>query len=183
MSKKILAGFFVLSLAGVSAAVIAGEMDKKVRAEEYAGEIIGMRSSLARTFIKPDAEITMETFKSVCGAVGKRVAEITEKEGFVIRHAAVKFRNPNNRATDEEAELIGEFDRNRNFKEMWDTVSVEGKNYLRYTRPIFVEEACMACHGPVETRPAFISEKYPADKAYDFKTGDIRGMISVLVPE
>ena len=49
---------------------------KKAGAVSAAEEIIQMRSTLARNFIKPDMEITEETFKNVCGAVAKRVKEI-----------------------------------------------------------------------------------------------------------
>lgn len=59
----------------------------------------------------------------------------------------------------------------------------QGRRYLCYMRPIFVEEACLACHGPKNKRPRFIIEKYPDDKAYDFKVGDLRGMIEIMVRE
>jgi hypothetical protein len=82
---------------------------KQKRVEAYAKEIIEMRSALAKEFIKPGVEVTPETFMQVCGAVGKRVKEISEKESIAIRHAAVKYRNPANEATPEEAELIKSF--------------------------------------------------------------------------
>jgi hypothetical protein len=52
---------------------------KKTVAVSAAEEIIQMRSTLARNFIKPDMEITEETFENVCGAVAKRVKEIMDK--------------------------------------------------------------------------------------------------------
>src|SRR3989304_2500508 len=82
---------------------------RQYRAEAYAKEIIELRKTLAREYIKPGVEITPETFMQVCGAVGMRVKEIAEKEGFIIRHAAIKYRNPANKATPEEAELIKNF--------------------------------------------------------------------------
>lgn len=153
---------------------------RKVAAITAADEIINMRSSLAQAFIKPDMEITEETFKSVCGAVQKRVKEIMEKEGLKIRHAAVKNRNPNFAARPDEVKILDAFDKDRGIKDKWDTVEMDGKKYLRYMRPIFVESACTACHGPKDKRPKFIVEKYPNDKAFDFKVGDLRGMIEVM---
>jgi hypothetical protein len=41
----------------------------------------------------------------------------------------------------------------------------------------------MACHGTKLSRPAFIKENYPNDKAFDFKSGDLRGMYAVFLPE
>lgn len=156
--------------------------ERKASAITAADEIINMRSSLAQAFIKPDMEITEETFKNVCGAVGKRVKEISEKEGFKIRHAAIKNRNPNFAASPDEVNILETFDKNRGKREVWDMLEMEGKRYNRYMRPIFVEAACTACHGPKDKRPQFIVEKYPNDKAFDFNVGDLRGMIEVMFP-
>lgn len=151
------------------------------RAEAYASEIIDMRRDLAREFIKPGVEITQETFMQVCGAVGKRVKEISEKEGFEIRHAAVKYRNPANKATGEETELIESFVSDEDgIIDEWEMIERGGKNFFRYTAPIYVEKQCLACHGLKDERPQFIVEKYPEDKAYGFKSGDLRGIISIL---
>ncbi len=180
---KLYAGILMLLM--LPASLWAGDdlEARKVAAVRAADEIINMRSALAQTFIKPDTEITEETFKNVCGAVFKRAKEIAEKEGFKIRHAAVKNRNPNFAAKQDEIKILEAFDMDRNLKEKWDTIEIEGKRYLRYMRPIFVEQACLACHGPKDKRPKFIVEKYPNDKAYDFKVGDLRGMIGVMVSE
>ncbi len=156
---------------------------KKAGAVSSAEEIIQMRSALAQTFVKPDMEITEDTFKSVCGAVAKRVKEIMEKDGYKIRHASAKYRNPVNAATQEEISILETFDRNREIKGQWDVVETDGKKFQRYMKPIFVEDACLACHGPKEKRPEFIVDKYPEDRAYDFKTGDLRGMVEVMFPE
>lgn len=156
---------------------------KKTGAVSAAEEIIQMRSTLARNFIKPDMEITEETFKNVCGAVAKRVKEIMEKDGYKIRHASAKYRNPVNAATPEEISILETFDRNREIKGQWDIAETDGKKFQRYMKPIFVEDACLACHGPKDKRPQFIIDKYPEDRAYDFKTGDLRGMLEVMFPE
>ena len=156
--------------------------ERRASAITAADEIINMRSSLAQAFIKPDMEITEEPFKNVCGAVAMRVKEISEKEVFKIRHAAIKNRNPNFAARPDEVKILETFDKDRGVREVWDTVDMEGKRYNRYMRPIFVEAACTACHGPKDKRPQFIVEKYPIDKAFDFNVGDLRGMIEVMFP-
>ena len=173
---------------GVAFLAFADEsQEKKMKATAIADEIINMRSSLAKTFIKPDIQITEETFKSVCGAVGKRVKEISEREGIKIRHAATKNRNPMNATMAGEAEILSKFEKDKNLKEIWDIYeeNVVGNGYYRYysyIKPIFVEETCLACHGAKDKRPQFVIDKYPADKAYDFKVRDLRGMISIMIP-
>ncbi|MCC6544255.1 MAG: DUF3365 domain-containing protein [Nitrospirae bacterium] len=171
---------FVISI--ITCPAFAGDDVGKMKtgAVAAAEEIIQMRSTLAQEFIKPDMEITEETFKNVCGAVGKRVKEIMENDGYKIRHASAKNRNPANAAAPDEVNILETFDHNREIKGQWDIVDTDGKKFQRYMKPIFVEDACLACHGPKDKRPQFIVDKYPNDSAYDFKTGDLRGMVEVM---
>jgi len=174
---------FIISLLSIPVHAQDEAAGKKAGATSAAEEIIQMRSNLAQTFIKPDMEITEDTFKNVCGAVARRVKEIMEKEGFKIRHAALKYRNPVNAATPDEISILETFDRNREIKGQWDLTETDGRKFQRYMKPIFVEDACLACHGPKDKRPQFIVDKYPEDRAYEFKTGDLRGMVEVMFPE
>lgn len=183
MYRKILSAAAVLSLLG--GAVQAGDIALehiKDNAQADAEEIIEMRGALAKTLTRPGPELTEDDFKKVCGAVGKRVQEITGKEGVRIRHAAIRFRNPDNEATPEEAALIKRFDSDRRLKDLWEDVKTGGKAAVRYSRPIYVEKACLACHGKKEERPGFVIDKYPGDRAYGFDAGDLRGIISVTAP-
>ncbi|MDP2689219.1 MAG: DUF3365 domain-containing protein [Deltaproteobacteria bacterium] len=150
-------------------------------AEKAAVEIINMRSSLAKTFIQPDIAVTEETFKKVCGAVGRRVKELTET-GLVVRHAATRNRNPVNAATPEEEELIRRFEADKGLGSITRGAERDGKKYYSFTKPIYVEQVCLACHGDKNKMPGFITEKYPVDKAYGFKEGDLRGIITVTAP-
>lgn len=176
--------FAALVLAAFVAAVQAragtGEMARE-RAENAAAEIINMRSALAGEFIKPGIVITPETFKKVCGAVGARVKELTAG-GLEVRHAAVRYRNPANAATAAEAEIIKRFEREDGLESVESELEREGRVWHSVTRPIYVERACLACHGDKESRPGFIVEKYPEDRAYGFKEGDLRGIITVAAP-
>ena len=180
---KILITFLIITVtATVAFAGGSGLEAKKVAAEDAAIEITRMRSERASTVIGSDSEITPATFKEVCGEVGKRVKEIAKENGFKIRHAAVKSRNPKNAATEEELLIIESFLKDASLTESTGSVMIDGKEHVRYTAPIYVEKACLACHGDEAKRPAFIKNKYPDDKAFGFKEGDLRGIISVLAP-
>jgi hypothetical protein len=157
----------------------------KDRAAAITVEIIGLRSARAAILLSPQyesAEVTVELFKKTCGAVAKRVKEISIKEALKIRHAAVKYRNRKNRATDEEAQIIAMFDSDRSVAGKLDRVEIEGRLYRRYSAPIFVEKACLKCHGEKTQRPGFVLKKYPDDRAWGFGVGDLRGIISILSP-
>jgi len=53
-------------------------------------------------------------------------------------------------------------------------------------KPIFVEIACLQCHGrKTEIKPAimqFLNRRYPFDNAFGYKEGDVRGGISIVIP-
>ncbi len=183
MQVIIFIAMFVLSIITCPAFAADEVGTKRTGAVSAAEEIIQMRSTLAQNFIRPEMEITEETFKNVCGAVAKRVKEIMEKDGYKIRHASAKYRNPVNAATTEEINILETFDRNREIKGQWDITETDGKKFQRYMKPIFVEDACLACHGSKDKRPQFIIDKYPEDSAYDFNTGDLRGMVEIMFPE
>ncbi len=52
----------------------------------------------------------------------------------------------------------------------------------RYARPLIVKEGCLKCHGNPEDAPAVVIQKYGDKKAFHYKIGDIRGIISIKLP-
>lgn len=179
-----LAGLFLMLSLPAIAQAAGPDLPKERRqaAEAVAAEVTELRSTLAKEFIQAGANVDVQTFKRVCGSVGARARELMIKEGVVIRHAAVKYRNPANAASLEEAVIIEGFAANGSEKGSWDTVERRGIAYHRYSMPIYVEKACLACHGRKEDRPPFILDSYSKDRAYGFSVGELRGIITVLVP-
>lgn len=57
---------------------------------------------------------------------------------------------------------------------------------FRYMRPLIVRDPCLRCHGAAseidESVKQRIAAQYPADKATGYRSGDLRGAISVTVP-
>jgi methyl-accepting chemotaxis protein len=53
----------------------------------------------------------------------------------------------------------------------------------RYAQPIFVTQACLKCHGDPEDAPAAVIEKYGNHRAFGYRVGDVRGIISVKLPD
>ncbi len=54
--------------------------------------------------------------------------------------------------------------------------------FYRYARPLFVKKGCLKCHGDPKDAPAAVIRKYGSEKAFHYKEGDIRGIISVKLP-
>lgn len=173
----------LIVLVGLASHALAdgGHEAIKKKAAAAAVEVIVMRSTLARNFVAAQSNITEDTVLSVCNAVSRESETIMKRDNLKIRYAAVKYRDPANKATPAETAQLESFDKDRSLKHRWDEVKADGKEYLRYSRPIFIEKACLICHGARDKRPDAIAKLYPDDKAYDFELGNLRGMVEVLV--
>lgn len=54
--------------------------------------------------------------------------------------------------------------------------------FYRYARPLLINRSCLQCHGNPEDAPPAVIRKYGDKKAFHYKAGDIRGIISVKLP-
>ncbi|WP_254964369.1 MULTISPECIES: DUF3365 domain-containing protein [unclassified Cyanobium] len=143
-----------------------------------------MRIALASTLEGRSEEPTMDTMKEVCKPVGMKAAAIGEENGWQVRQVAAKFRNPDHApASAQEREVIDLFHRQPAITGLWQPATAEQGAGVNYYRRINVEPSCLACHGTKASRPAFVKQNYPADRAFDFKAGDLRGMYAVFIPE
>ena len=143
-----------------------------------------MRIALASTLEGRSEEPTMDTMKEVCKPVGMKAAAIGQQNGWQVRQVAAKFRNPDHApASAQEREVIDLFHRQQAVTGLWQPATAEQGAGVNYYRRINVEPSCLACHGTKASRPAFVKENYTADRAFDFKTGDLRGMYAVFIPE
>jgi signal transduction histidine kinase len=97
--------------------------------------------------------------------VTKELSRYSKDRGLYWFHiTSLTLTNPENAPDDFEREALRGFEENR-FRELLSIETIEGSSHLRYISPLPVEEACLRCH---------------AHQAY--KTGDIRGAISVVIP-
>lgn len=112
-------------------------------------------------------------------AIGRKFYDAT---GYQLRQVSSKYRNPKNKPDKFEEEALLEFGKDGNLSEYKGVDKINGQKVLRFLLPLYIEEACLKCHSAKETIPEFIKEDYPEDKATDYKSGDLRGAISVVVP-
>ena len=143
--------------------------------------INNMRESLARTIDTPN--VNQETFQRVCKPVGMRAKQLAQSTGWEVQQLAVKYRNPAH-APDAEADSVhAVFARNPEQTRTWLRTVRNGRSGWRYLRRIDVQPSCLACHGAKETRPDFVKQGYPQDRAYGFEPGDLRGLYAVFVAD
>ncbi len=88
------------------------------------------------------------------------------------------YRQPANKPDAFELQAIQTFKSNPklNFTQTYE------KGTYRYARPIFVKKGCLKCHGNPEDAPPEVISKYGNKKAFGYKVGDIRGIVSVKLP-
>lgn len=101
--------------------------------------------------------------------------------GIIFNNVSDQPRNPANRADRDEMAAIDWFRANPSAPQRMDTIaSAEGKSYLLYTAPIWVEPICLKCHGSRDDAPQSIGETY--DTAYGYQVGELRGVVSIKIP-
>ena len=111
------------------------------------------------------------------------------ERGIYIKRVSLKNRNPNNYPDDFEISVLRQFELLRqnnelnNETEFAEIVKEDGYSYLRYLKPIIVQAECLNCHGSeTEIIPDvknLLARNYPEDKAVGYKSGDLRGAVSI----
>ncbi|HHP7241513.1 MAG TPA: DUF3365 domain-containing protein [Cyclobacteriaceae bacterium] len=104
----------------------------------------------------------------------------------IIKRAAIKNRNPKNRASEVESTLIYEYEKQlKNDERLEPRVQVLNDEEILFAAPIKTKNAlCLNCHGKVgseinDETLAAINTLYPKDNAVNHKVGDLRGIWSL----
>jgi len=184
MKSLLFAAVLLLSVMSLRPAMATGDtlaQDKK-EAEALAAEIIKAREDAAETLAKAGRPVSEQAFVKAYGKVYGRIAQLQKTKGIYIAFSSTWPRNPDNAATPFELKLISRFKKDPGFKRFWTNTIVMDQSYNRLVMPIFVKKSCLLCHGAGDKRPAFIVKRYPQDKSFGFKEGDIIGVISVYIP-
>ena len=109
-------------------------------------------------------------------------------EGLDLKRTSFRYRNPDN-APDEAEEaalLYFEVAIQDNGQAPSSYVQRISEEELRYYKPLFVGEPCLACHGASESMDPgvrrVLAERYPEDLATGYEAGAFRGLVRVSVP-
>ena len=113
----------------------------------------------------------------------REIASLADiKFGYTFRVVSDFNREPSNEADFFEAYSIKKIKQ----KQLKYTETFEDNMY-RYTEPLFVKKGCLRCHGDLETEvlepmKSILLNKY-GNKAFGYKEGDVRGIISIQIPK
>jgi hypothetical protein len=127
---------------------------------------------------------------NVCSDTAQQMSDLySETMKVTVKRASFMNRNEQNVPDEFEAKAIKLFEELKNDGELTaksnliETATIDGKEIVRYAKPILVDAPCLNCHGSesqISSEVAkVITEKYPNDKAKGYSIGDLRGVISV----
>ncbi len=111
----------------------------------------------------------------------KTIKEISDRfssivDGDIMIHTVSdRPRNNDNMANDFERGMIQYYKDNPDIKENF----VQKEDAFHYTQPLHIKESCLRCHGKREDAIPSVRNKY--NTAYDYKPGDIRGLINIEI--
>lgn len=115
-------------------------------------------------------------------------AEVVERHGWDVGRTALKVRNPDNKPSEWEREMLEAFVKQTSEGADPKTLSVTrivekgGEKTFRYMKVIPMgAKPCTTCHGD-KIDPALqakIKELYPEDEAVGFKPGEVRGAFTL----
>ena len=101
--------------------------------------------------------------------------------GVHFNNVSDRPRNPGNAADPEELKAMRWFRAHPKGQERMVLVQEAGEApYYQYSHPIWIEPYCLKCHGRREDAPSTIRNRYTT--AFDYKVGDLRGIMSIKIP-
>jgi len=160
------------------------EFTREVRekAKLIAVELETTRNYLASSLKASKIGITEQTKVFIPAVSGHAIGvKFAEKTGYIIKQTSVRYRNLFNKPDPFEEMVLRKMEEDHNLAEYWGDDIIEGKRVERYLYALYVKEECLLCHGPKEDAPEFIRNNY--DAGYDYKVGELRGAISVIIPK
>jgi diguanylate cyclase (GGDEF)-like protein len=95
-----------------------------------------------------------------------------------IQTVSDRARDVKNRADSQEIQAINYLRKHPDKKEYF---SSKDKEYYQYASALIIQQKCLKCHGTKKSAPLFIQKRYK--KAYDYKLGELRGIISIKIPK
>ncbi len=122
--------------------------------------------------------------QSVSAYAAKRNFDVIHEKfpDYMYREAALNPTNPQDRATDWEADIINDFRGHPGKEEDSFVRSTATGPMLELARPLANKPACMECHSTAASAPASMVALYGPENGFGWKPGEIIGAQIVSVP-
>ena len=180
-------GLLALALAFGPAAALAEE--ENLTSPQQIGENAArsLLSSLKRSLFTAINEHGVGKAMTFCSeeAIPLTTA-VDEKLGskVLVKRTSSRLRNPKNAPDKLERAALTYFENN---PEAPFLLQEENSHTTRYYKPLRINAMCLQCHGnPADFNEEVrktLKEKYPEDKAINYKDGELRGIVRVTVTQ
>jgi protein-histidine pros-kinase len=122
--------------------------------------------------------------QSVSAYAAKRNFDVIHKKfpDYMYREAALNPTNPQDRASDWEADIINDFRAHPDKDEISLVRSTATGPMLELARPLVNKAACLECHNTAATAPASMLALYGSQNGFGWKPNEIIGAQIVSVP-
>ena len=177
--------FFIAILAKIFTNYSNVEAEKqefvKKEAEVLQAYAMSHRNYYQNLFIDKTIPLNDETLAALPAFSSSYIADNFSQNNalnIIIKTVSDNARNPKNSADAAELRAI-KFFKAQTDKDKY--INYNEKDYYQYGYALRITEVCLKCHAKKEDAPQFIQEKY--DSAYDYKLGDVRGILSIKIPK
>ena len=154
------------------------------QAEKVRSLLMATRRIYHHQFIKSGIPLTEKTVGFLpAHALGRISTDYPnwDNSGFSFNNVSDKPRNPEHAADKVELDAMAYFREHPKEKILFKPfIRDDGEPFYLYARPIWVEKYCLKCHSKREEAPETIRKLY--DSAWNYKVGDLRGVLSIKVP-
>ena len=153
----------------------------KKEAEVLNSHAMAHRNYYQKLFISKVLQLSERTLPALPAYSSRSISETFSKHNplnISIHTVSDRARNPKNNANSDELKAIKFFINNPNETKYF---SDENDEFFQYASALRIEPVCLKCHGKKENAPQFIQDNYP--NAYDYKLGDVRGIMSIVIPK
>lgn len=178
--------FFLVQFACKEKEGGAVEVSPSVLMERADSLITKTFDTLRNTLAKAVGEKGFAGAVSFCNLEASGLTNTFTGDGIRISRTSDKIRNPRNKADEMEWEVLNEYLQLKKVKKELDPVlKKDAAGSHHYFKPILIQAMCLNCHGEKQTQIKsetwdVIQQIYPADSAFDYADGDLRGIWHVV---
>ena len=164
--------------------------EKVTQARDIATTILYYRNYLAK--ISPDVKVInphISPFSLTPAYVTNEVAKNLRRDKFYIKQVSDEYRNPLDKPKPFELEAIKYFKKHKDKDEYYKVFNADryfNEKHVFYAKRLVMQKECLLCHGvPYKDVPAPLYKKIVkiyGNRAFNYKVGDVRGIISIVFP-
>ena len=178
----------ILTILSFSACKTENKFDNEERLQyTYMGNRVVKQTfdTLSHSLQAAISENGIEKAVAYCQVNAYPLTDIYASDSVLIRRTALKYRNTANKPDTTEERILTFFASQKEKGIVNDSLKVvtekDVNGKIHFYKPIILQSMCANCHGnKTDARQSAlwktIDSLYPADKAYGFKAGDLRGM-------